>query len=369
MAGLAISAVAIVLVAVWAQAAVFVIGWGLLFGIGRGLFISPAFTAPADQFAPQERGKAIGIMAGGIGVGSGLGFVVSGLILTAASWRTVMVMDAVILVLVALLAAFALPETSTTRKNTPLGKAVVQTFGWYRRRVVLLSGIAAGLSFAAGVAATFLVPFSLAGLHASAFLIAVLFIPYEAVASLGTTIAGALGDRFGRKPPLLAALVLVTVALAVLPIVGVSIASFCVVYALIGLSEGPVISLSTTMVTDDVLKVDPRSIGAALGANRLVQGIGPIVGPGLGGLLAQQMSLSHRYLVIAAIVLLSAVLAVFLPETHRPAPKPSAELSPQPSPGPVSASDPVTAEPASAQSVDIRSEAAPQGTTQPGAGQ
>lgn len=312
--GLAVSALGVLVSALWAAAWPFLTGW-VLFGIGRGLFTSPAFTVPADTYGPHERGKAIGILAGAIGTGSVLGYVAGGLALTAATWQAVLAADAALLLAACALTWFALPETAQERHVAPLRTAVAQTFAWYRRRVVLLSGIVAGLSFAVGVAATFLVPFSLTGLAASPFVIALVFIPYELVASAGTVLAGAISDKVGRRLPLLIALLLVAAALAGLPIAGVTVWSVALAYAIVGLAEGPVISLSTTMVTDDVLKADPRRIGAALGANRLVQGIGPILGPVVGGLLAERAGLGARYWILAAVLAATAVLVAFLPET------------------------------------------------------
>lgn len=314
VAGLALSAVAIFLAAASSSGPLlFFIGW-LLFGIGRGLFLSPSFTVPVDLFPIQQRGKAIGVLAGGIGIGSVLGYVGGGLLLTVGSWRLILLVDGIALV-IATLAVLTLPESSKQRLQSTLPSAFGQTFGWFTRRTVVLSGLVAGVSFAAGVAATFLVPFSLTALNASAFLIAAVFIPYEIVASIGTIVAGSISDRIGRKPVLVGCIALVAIALAALPIVGVSIWSIAVIYALIGLSEGPAISTTTTMVADEVIKVDPRRVGSALGANRLVQGIGPIIGPALGGVLVQQAGLGGRFWILATVCVLGVGLALLLRET------------------------------------------------------
>lgn len=314
VAGLALSAVGILLAAASSSGPLlFFTGW-LLFGIGRGLFLSPSFTVPVDLFPIQQRGRAIGVLAGGIGIGSVLGYVGGGLLLTMGSWRLVLLVDGIILV-AATLMVLTLPESSKQRLQSTLPSAFAQTFGWFTRRTVVLSGVVAGVSFAVGVAATFLVPFSLTALNASPFLIAAVFIPYEIVASIGTTVAGAVSDRIGRKPVLVGCIALVAIALAALPTVGVSIWSIAVIYAVIGLSEGPAISTTTTMVADEVVKVDPRRVGSALGANRLVQGIGPIVGPALGGVLVQQAGLDGRFWILAAVCVLGVSLALLLRET------------------------------------------------------
>ncbi|GAB2811656.1 MFS transporter [Lentzea nigeriaca] len=305
--GLGLSAVGIVLAALSTSGpALLIVGW-LVFGVGRGLFLSPAFTVPADLFSFQQRGKAIGVLAGGIGAGSVIGYVLGGLLAAGGSWQLVLWVDGVLLV-IATVAAAMLPESLKEKLPSTLPRAFAQTFGWFTNRTVVLSGVVAGVAFAVGVAATFLVPFSLTVLNASAWLIAFVFIPYEVVASVGTTVAGAISDKIGRKPVLIGCLALVVVALALLPLVGVSVASVAIIYAFVGLAEGPAISLSTTMVTDEVLKLDPRRVGSALGANRLVQGIGPILGPVFGGLLVQELGIDARFWVLAA----AGVVAVLL---------------------------------------------------------
>ncbi|MGV9294738.1 MFS transporter [Amycolatopsis sp. NPDC003676] len=309
--GLGVSAVGIFLAALSSSGpALLIAGW-LVFGVGRGLFLSPTFTVPADLFSFQQRGKAIGVLAGGIGAGSVLGYVLGGLLAAGGNWQLVLWVDGALLA-VATVAAALLPESLKEKLPSTLPKAFAQTFTWFANRTVVVSGLVAGVAFAVGVAATFLVPFSLTALNASAWLIAFVFIPYEVVASVGTTVAGAISDKIGRKPVLIGCIALVVVALALLPLAGVSVVSVAIIYAFVGLAEGPAISMTTTMVTDEVLKLDPRRVGSALGANRLIQGIGPILGPVFGGLLVQGVGVDARFWVLAGAGVVAVVLALAL---------------------------------------------------------
>ncbi|GAA4233564.1 hypothetical protein GCM10022254_36290 [Actinomadura meridiana] len=327
LSGLAVSTVGLVLTAAAGHSAgVFVGGW-IVFGFGRGLFLSPAFTVPADLFPPQLRGRAIGVLAGAIGIGSVVGYVGGGVLLAAGSWRTILVVDAVLIATATALTTALLRESIRERLQTRLTVATVQTFGWFRHRVVLLSGVVAGAAFAVGVAATFLVPFSLTALDASPFLLAAVFVPYEVVASVGTVVTGRVSDAVGRKPPMLAVIGLLAVALAALPLLGVSVWSIAVIYSFVGLAEGPVVSLATTMVSDEVIRLDPRRLGSALGASRLVTGIGPILGPVAGGLLVQHASAGTRFWVLAAVTAGTLALGLPLRETHRPRRAQAAEVT------------------------------------------
>jgi MFS family permease len=300
LVGLALSALSILLASLpFSGWSVFAVSW-ILFGVGRGLFLSPSFTVPVDLFPPQSRGKAVGFLAGGIGLGSVLGYVYGGLLLTVGSWRVVLGVDAGLLAAAALVAALLLPESSRARQPSTLGAAFATTLGWFSHRTVVLSGLAAGITFAVGIAATFVVPFSLTALHASSLLIATIFVPYEIVASVGTNVAGSLSDRIGRVPVLGGCVVIVTVALVLLPVLGVSAWSIAVIYSLVGLAEGPAISMTTTLVADEVVRTDPMRVGSALGANRLVQGIGPVLGPVLGGFLVGHAGAKGQFWILGA---------------------------------------------------------------------
>ncbi|WP_322770450.1 hypothetical protein [Frankia sp. Cr1] len=58
-------------------------------------------------------------------------------------------------------------------------------------------------------------------------------------------------------------------------------------------------------------------VGSALGASRLVQGIGPILGPMFGGLLTQHAGPSGRFWILAATCLLPLALVAPLRTTVR----------------------------------------------------
>ncbi|MET9258926.1 MFS transporter [Amycolatopsis sp. NPDC004079] len=242
--GLGVSAVGIFLAAVSsAGPALLIAGW-LVFGVGRGLFLSPTSTVLADLFSLQRRGKPIGVLAGGIGVGSVLGYVLGGLLSAGGNWQLVLWVDGALLA-VATVAAALLPESLKEKLPSTLPKA----FARFGNRAVVVSGVVAGVAFAVGVA---------------------------------------------------------------LPLAGVSVVSVAIICAFVGLAEGLAISMTTAMVTGEVLKPDPRRVGSALGANRLIQGIGAILGPVFGGLLVRGVGIGARFWVLAGAGAVAVVLALAL---------------------------------------------------------
>ncbi|MFB9926964.1 MFS transporter [Amycolatopsis halotolerans] len=235
--GLGVSAVGIFLAAVSsAGPALLIAGW-LVFGVGRGLFLSPTSTVLADLFSFQRRGKPIG-------VGSVLGYGLGGLLSAGGNWQLVLWADGALLA-VATMAAALLPESLKEKLPSTLSKA----FAWFANRTVVVSGVVAGVAFAVGVA---------------------------------------------------------------LPLAGVSVVSVAIICAFVGLAEGLAISMTTAMVTGEVLKPDPRRVGSALGANRLIQGIGAILGPVFGGLLVRGVGVGARFWVLAGAGAVAVVLALAL---------------------------------------------------------
>ncbi|MDQ0874436.1 MFS family permease [Paenibacillus sp. V4I3] len=57
--------------------------------VGAGAIPATAVLIPVRYFAPERRGKALGMMATGLALGSALGPVISALIVNVAQWRYV----------------------------------------------------------------------------------------------------------------------------------------------------------------------------------------------------------------------------------------------------------------------------------------
>ncbi|MGI5163769.1 DHA2 family efflux MFS transporter permease subunit [Spirillospora sp. CA-253888] len=141
---------------------------------------------------------------------------------------------------------------------------------------------------------------------------------YTLVFAAGMIPAGMLGDRFGRKKVLLAALVIfgaASLAAAYAPSSGAFIAA----RAVLGL--GAALIMPTTLALLPVLFTDeerPKAIGAVAGAAMLAYPIGPI----LGGWLLNHFWWGSVFLINLPVVVV-AVLAVgaWLPESRSDRPK------------------------------------------------
>lgn len=279
---------------------VFIVGW-MLFGVGRGLFFSPMFTIPADLFDFRERGRAVGIITGAVGLGSVVGFVLGGLISEAGGWRLLFLVGAGLLALTTLIVIW-LPETNREKSQKMLSDEIKGAVRWLARPGIANASLIAALSFAVGICATFLTPFAAAQHRISPTLVAFLFLPYEFVASVGAPIVGSIADRIGRRVPLLVCLPAIAAAVFTLAFVGISPLTLLICYSLVGLSEGPVVALTTAVVIDQAMRIDVRGIGAALGSYRLVQGLGLAFGTAIGGYLLDTFGTTGSYAALGAVV-------------------------------------------------------------------
>ncbi|WP_438434948.1 MFS transporter [Gorillibacterium sp. sgz500922] len=287
------------------------IGW-MVFGFSRGFLATPIFAVVTDVCKPEERGKAMGMVSGAIGAGSVLGYVLSGLISDHFGWHVTFEVLTALLLAASLATFLLLKETGTRNTERSIGKAFKLSFRWLGYREILFAGIVGTLCFMVGNYTTFLVPFAAKEHNISLSMISLLFIPYEAVASFGAVLIGWASDRFGRRTPLILSQLVCVGALLLLGLLDFSPALLAVTYAFIGLTEGPIITVVNTIITDKVVGINPREIGTALGTFRTLQGIGVAFGSSLGGFFYSRIGTHPSYLVGVGILAVTLLLSLTL---------------------------------------------------------
>ncbi|MFI5271574.1 MAG: MFS transporter [Ktedonobacterales bacterium] len=156
-----------------------------------------------------------------------------------------------------------------------------------------------------------LLPFWAEHLGAGAFVIGLLAASFAIVQFAFTPVLGALSDRVGRKPIILGSLLVEAVAFALTALAGTLPLLFAA-RAIGGLGASNVGSAQAV-----VADVTPREGRArAMGLIGAAIGLGFIVGPALGGVLAP-LGLAIPFWVSMGVALLNALLVwAFLPETR-----------------------------------------------------
>ncbi len=295
------------------SALIFYIAW-LLGGVGRGVYLSPAFTVVADVYQPQERGKAMGILGSSIGLGSIAGYVLGGLIGDGFGWHFLFMVLAVINLL-GLICSLYINETSKKTKELTVVQSLSNIVNLIKDASVSVLCVITIIGFSAGVAVIFIIPFAAGELDISLMLISLLFIPYEIIGVVGSIIIGNVSDKLGRKIPLICLMVISALAVLALALSGNSYMTILVPFAIVAFCEGPLIGVTTTMVLDIFMKKHPAGIGGVMGSYRTIYSLGAVLGPWLGGVLISNTSISVSFGIIAGILGFGLVLAFFTKET------------------------------------------------------
>jgi MFS family permease len=125
--------------------------------------------------------------------------------------------------------------------------------------------------------------------------------------------AGALADSRGRKRVLIPALAALTVSTALMGWAGSGL-SLVAVLAALGVATGFAAVVPAAVVADVAPKA---SSGTAVGAYRFAGDIGFVLGPLIGGVVADAAGFGPAFVVTALPVLAALVLAIGMPETLR----------------------------------------------------
>ncbi|MEO3944644.1 MFS transporter [Gorillibacterium sp. CAU 1737] len=288
----------------------FTIGW-TLFGISRGLMITPSFAIVPDISSPKERGKVMGIVTSSIAIGSAAGYIISGFLCSSFGWSTTFAIFSAIQVL-SLLVTLKLKNTGERNTSITIGKAFVNSFKWLKYKEVSISCIIATGYLFIGVYAVIMVPFIADAHDYSLVYVSLMFIPLEIVTGISAVVFGNISDKFGRIRALVIAQFLIIAALVLLYFLPFDIITFSIVFAFVGIARGPVLAIFNTVITDTVMQKNPKEIGAALGTFRTLQGVGVALGPILGGVFYEAFGYKLSFLLGAvlavAMLLLTAVI-------------------------------------------------------------
>jgi MFS family permease len=291
-------------------------GWLLaaraLQGLGGGCVYGTAPGIVTLAAAPADRGRALGFLGAGMGVGLSVAPIVAGMLVDAFGWPSIFLMR-VPLALVALIAALAaLPPASAPR--APRLVAVADLV----RAPVLAAGALAFLANAGIFSIWLLAPFYLVnarGLDVSTAGVLFMLTP------LGTTLAappaGRLADLAGARGPIIAGLALEALGLVVLsradaatPVALLALALFAAGFGL-GLFQVP--NMAVVMAAFPAaqqgaaggLAFLARTLGTVAGVAALAQLFGVRrLGLGLGPAAAE------AFLIAAVIVAVAVAVAV-----------------------------------------------------------
>jgi len=277
----------------------------LYHGLSTALY-APAASALVAARYPGERGKRLGIYGAAENAGVVLGPVPGALMLAHGGFDLAFLLAGAIGI-AALLAISPLPRDAPTNRSKPVWRdamaGIRQIAG--DRQIRLVSLIEGTLYAGVGTLQAYLPLYALSvGIPVAS--IGVLSAGQAAVSVAGRPLLGGLADRIGRRPPIVAGVVLAAGTLAAVP----HMAGFWPLLAL-----GTVFGLGTALVTPATTATvgdltRDGAFGAAMGVFGSLWDVGHAGGPLLAGLLIGALGYGPAFAIVGAAMV--GALAVFL---------------------------------------------------------
>jgi predicted MFS family arabinose efflux permease len=306
--GLALSAAGLALIAVAPSGVV--VGMGLvLTGVAGAVIWLPTPGLAGSVVRPERRGLAMGLVSMGVGLGIVFAGQLAGWVRRSSGddvWRPVYVVEAAIAVAAVVATLLWLrPSGGGTGKASPGGLGALRSVpGWLHLTVAYA---AYGLSY------TLFVSFLVAALEDDAGFSSAhagtVFALLGLAVVVGGVLLGRLSDRVGRRPALVGGFLLMAVcAVGVLvgaePWVALSAIGF-------GLSFSGLPAVIAAHLGDHL---EPRGFSAAFGTLTLFFGVVQVVGPQLGGWLADATGgFTTTFVLSAAAATVALVACALLP--------------------------------------------------------
>jgi MFS family permease len=310
-------------------------------GIGSSMFTVSAMALLLRTAGPEQRGRASGAFQAGFLFGGVAGPAIGGLV-TGISIRAPFVVYGFTLIVAGLLAVRFLsrepgpgpepgPEPAPAAAAPPaqgpparLGPALRSA----AYRAALMVNLSSGF-IVFGLRISLVPLFVTEGLNRGVQLVGIGFLCAAAVQAATLIPAGRRTDRAGRRGSLLIGTTTMAVAMLLL-VVDTGPVGFLVSMAASGLAAAFLAPASAAVVGD---MTRGRSGGRVVSAYQMVGDLGGILGPLLAGALADALGFHWAFGAGLAVAAVALTMVLAMPETLRPTPPPSREVS-RPGAGP-----------------------------------
>jgi MFS family permease len=313
-------------------------GWivaaNVLLGVNQGLAWSMTVVMKIDLVGPKRRGLALGLNEaagyGGVAVTAAL----TGWLAGEFAARDVLVTAGALIALIGLVVSVlfvrdtadhvALEQAQHHAGDTRPAPRLREALGQASWRVPALRACSqAGLVNNLNDALAWgLVPLFLAANGASVEQVGLVAGVYPAVWGLGQIATGHWSDRVGRKPLIVAGMLLQAAALGVLAASGGAVTMAVLAAVLLGAGTALVYPTLIAAISDAVTPVARAPI---VGVYRFWRDSGYVVGGLFAGVLADAVGFSGAIAVVAGLTAASGLwVAVDLPARRRPLPPPAA---------------------------------------------
>jgi EmrB/QacA subfamily drug resistance transporter len=340
-------------------------------GFGGAIF-PLSFAIVADEFPRDKIGSGVGMISAILGVGGGLGLVLSGALVDYASWRWLFIVGSIVVGIATIGVWRFVPESpvKTPSRLDPLGALTLSgtlvalllaltegpSWGWGSSRVIGLFAISAVCAVAwvlvelhvpepmvdirmmlqrvvlftnltaiftgfAMFGAFVLLPTLMQtkpggnidyGFGLSPMATGLYLLPGGLLGFLAGPVAGRLGTRYGSRLPLMGGLVLTAVGIGVLAVFHMHPYEISIGMIFIGVGVPFAFAAMANLI---VGAVRPSETGIATGMNTVMRTIGSVIGGQVGAAIVSADTIAHTHVpaesAFIAAFWVSAAVAVF----------------------------------------------------------
>ena len=292
-----------------------------LVGIGNNLWHPTAIPLLAHKF-PRRRGLVVSIHAMGGNLGDAIAPLVVGAMLTAFSWRDVVVMNVVpglvasVLLLLSLgriddEAACGRADRQAAERSGDAGAFAAVRMLFSNRTVLMLSLGSAVRAMTAMTLLTFLPVFLTDDLGYSPAWVGGCLFALQAAGFAAAPVAGHLSDRLGRRSIIMSSMLMSGVVLLFMAFAGHS-PVFVLFVAFLGFFLFAIRAVLQAWLLD---ATPPHMAGTSIGIMFGAQAAGAAIGPLVGGVLADHYGIIATFYFLAATIVVANMFIFFTPAT------------------------------------------------------
>ncbi len=291
-----------------------------LVGIGNNIWHPAAISTLADRY-PERRGLVLSFHGMGGNVAESLAPLVVGALLAWFSWRTVVVINVVpgivmAVLIIAMLGALAMAKAGGERPaNTGAGSRSTNDYlrdfmSLLRNKgLVLVSCSAAFRTMTQSGLLTFLPVYLAYELNYSPFVVGVSMTVLQIAGFVAAPIAGHLSDKMGRKRVVISSMILTAVT-----IVGMALAGRSVVFIFFIALVGFFLYAMRPVLQAWAVECTPKHLaGTGVGLQFGITGLGGSASPALFGMIADVFDLYTGFYFLAGTIAFANFLIFFMP--------------------------------------------------------
>ncbi|MGA0025547.1 MAG: MFS transporter, partial [Burkholderiales bacterium] len=297
----------------------------MLVGIGNNLWHPAAIPTLAYRY-PQRKGLVLSFHGMGGNIGEALAPLAAGTLLAWFSWRTVVVINVIPGLVMAILIVVLVGALSTARARDDgdvnagaveskwnMGQYLRDLGGLLRDRALMLICISAGFRTLTQVGLLVFLPVYLAYEQGySPLAVGVCMTVMQVAGLIAGPIGGHLSDTMGRKKVIMSSMLLSGVTIIGMVLAGQSFA-FIIFVALIGFF---MYAMRPVMQAWAVENTPKRLAGTGVGLQFTILAIGGSIAPALFGMIADAWNIYAAFYFLAGTIILANLLVVFVPRTE-----------------------------------------------------